>query len=395
MKQAHLLLAKRWVLRQADPDLYYKLKDSQRDYHSFFRDKLGYRLIVNPLLIKVEKIPGEHESWMGIAEFSSEMEYAMLCVVLMFLEDLEPEEQFVLAQIIDYVHRHYPKAGVIDWTLYAHRKAMMRVLRFCVDEWLFKITDGNDSGFMRSQDSVEVLYENTGASKYFMRRFNFEIGQLKTADDFKDIEWSSDDKDRGIIRRHRVYRRLTLSPIVYWFDKDDQDYLYIKNQRGVLQHDFEQFLDADLQIHKNGAQIIFEDDYNNSFNIPNRRNITDIVLQFAKLLTNQIKAGTIACDQRDIAALSIVQWETQLRQFQSAYQRGWSKLYRTMSFKALAKEIEAEMIKYGMIMRHNNGREIMILSLVGKFHGDYPDDYKQKISEVLDDAGNADDAVEN
>lgn len=36
------------------------------------------------------------ENWMGILEFHHKIEYVFFCIVLMFLEEKEAEEQFVL-----------------------------------------------------------------------------------------------------------------------------------------------------------------------------------------------------------------------------------------------------------------------------------------------------------
>ena len=54
---------------------------------------------------------------MGIREFASQEEYAFFCVLLMFLEDREPDEQFILSQLTDYVAANLP-GGAPDWTSY-------------------------------------------------------------------------------------------------------------------------------------------------------------------------------------------------------------------------------------------------------------------------------------
>lgn len=55
MREVHTLLSQRWILRQEDPDTYFRLKDHYHEYNNFFKQKLGYNIIVNPLLIKAEK----------------------------------------------------------------------------------------------------------------------------------------------------------------------------------------------------------------------------------------------------------------------------------------------------------------------------------------------------
>lgn len=51
--------------------------------------------------------------------------------------------------------------------MYTHRRRLIKVLRYAVTEGILRITDGNDEAFMDDM-AGEVLYENTGASRYFM-----------------------------------------------------------------------------------------------------------------------------------------------------------------------------------------------------------------------------------
>ncbi len=66
------------------------------------------------------------------------------------------------------------------------------------------MTDGNDESFMEDQ-SGQVLYENTGASRYFMKNFSMDIMSYSEPEDFLESEWFGVDEERGIARRHRVY----------------------------------------------------------------------------------------------------------------------------------------------------------------------------------------------
>ena len=51
----------------------------------------------------MEKIPVVPEKFMGIEVFDSKEEYAYLCVLLMFLEDKDAGEQFILSQLTEYM----------------------------------------------------------------------------------------------------------------------------------------------------------------------------------------------------------------------------------------------------------------------------------------------------
>ena len=173
MNALEILLNQRWVVKSTERDLYYKIKDQMGSVKKFISEKLGYQIIINPNLIKLEKIPGKPEPWMGIKAFTNLIEYGFLCMVLMFLEDKEAEEQFVLSQLTEFIQSNYNEEK-IDWTRYAYRRQLIKVLKFCVENDILKIDDGNEEGFA-GDVSEEVLYENTGISKYLMRNFSRDI----------------------------------------------------------------------------------------------------------------------------------------------------------------------------------------------------------------------------
>ena len=97
MRTLELLLNRRWILKSRERELYYQVKEelSSGEEKKFLMEKLGYQVVVNPYMIKVEKMPAVPENWMGILEFKEPIEYVFFCLVLMFLEDKEAEEQFV------------------------------------------------------------------------------------------------------------------------------------------------------------------------------------------------------------------------------------------------------------------------------------------------------------
>jgi len=374
MEIVHELLTRRFILRKESPELYFKVKDRLPEFKEFFREKLGYQLIVNPVLIKVEKLPGKEQVWMGIQAFDSPVVYGVFTLVLMYLEELTAEEQFVLSQVTDYIQQQCPENFKIDWTLFRHRQALIKAMRFCVEEGLILLSDGDDSGFTSNLEEVAVLYENTGASKYFMRRFSVDINRLDLSSDLESFEWQGEERDRGLMRRHRVYRRLVMEPVVYDTGKDDQDYLYIKNQRSVIAHDLDKYLNAQLHLHLNGAIVLLSENIHHSECLPNRKNISDIVLQFC----SQLRLLMINNEDEDINdTISIVQWDHALIKLKDCYGLGWSKKYREMGLKALRDEILYEMVAFGLVRPLKTGKEIRLLPAIGKMIGDYPKDYKE------------------
>ncbi|GAU77734.1 TIGR02678 family protein [Fusibacter sp. 3D3] len=382
MEEIRELLNQRWVLKKNNPDLYFKIKDHLKEFQEFFKDKLGYAIMINPLMVKVEKLSGKSQSWMGIESFDMPKAYVFLCYVLMFLEDKEPEEQFVLSQLTDYIKSQPTESGLIDWTVYRDRRSLIKVLDFCKEESIILMSDGDDSGFAGSESSVEVLYENTGASKYFMRRFPFDITPMTSLKELEALDWQSDDGERGIVRRYRVYRRLVLEPIVYQQGAEDQDYLYIKNMRSTLTYDFERYLGVDFHLHKNGAMLIFPDSNGIIDALPNRRNLSDVVLQVCFEIREAVREERFERLSTDKIHLSQVKWDMFIQEVRTKYHAGWTKKYRELAPKALREEIDAFMSGFGMIEIQKMHKEVWILPAAAKMVGSYPADYWLKKEDI-------------
>ena len=64
------LLENYLILKERDKDLYYDVKDNIDKYKSFIYDNLAYDIIIKDDFIKLEKIPSEPKSFMGIPRFT-------------------------------------------------------------------------------------------------------------------------------------------------------------------------------------------------------------------------------------------------------------------------------------------------------------------------------------
>ncbi len=248
MNTLEILLSRRWVLKSRDKELYYQVKDQLGEVKKFLMEKMGYQVIVNPYLVKVEKIPAKAECWMGIQEFTEPVEYAFFCLILMFLENKEAEEQFVLSELTEYVQGQYQEEQ-IDWTVYRFRRHLIKVMKYCVSVGILEVDDGSEEGFARDY-SGEVLYQNTGVSRFFMRNFTQNIMDYSSHRDFLKGEWIDVDEDRGIVRRQRVYRSLLMSMGLYRTEENEEDFAYVRNYRNMIQGDLEERLSCELQVYR-------------------------------------------------------------------------------------------------------------------------------------------------
>ena len=131
-------------------------------------------------------------------------------MILMFLEEKEAMEQFVLSELTEYIQGQYQEEQ-IDWTVYQYRRHLIKVLKYCVNSGILDVDDGSEENFAKD-GSNEVLYENTGASRYFMRNFTQDIMGYTKPEDFQKEEWIDVDEDRGIVRLRPGQLRQLLSP---------------------------------------------------------------------------------------------------------------------------------------------------------------------------------------
>lgn len=382
MRELIYLLENKWVIREKDKDLYYNVKDKLKEFKDFIKEKLGYQLIVTSDFIKLEKVPNKAESWMKIESFDSNIQYALLCIVLMFLEDKEKGEQFVLSQLTDYIQTQWmDKENPIDWTKYDLRKKFIKVLKYCSDINIIRTNDGSEMFFADSLEA-EVLYENVGMSKYLVNRFWDDISDFKSYKDFENNEYNKFDEDKGIVRKNRVYRSLVMSPVVYKYDGYENDLVYIKNYRSMLENDMSKYIDAELHIHKNSAMIILPNgSYKDVF--PNNRNISDIILQVCYLIRQDFHEYINNTDVDVENPLIDGKIDIPKEQFENIiikcadlYGHGWSKNFREMSTSKLIEEITFEMKDFQMIYVDKINDRIIILPLAGKFIGKYPKEYK-------------------
>ena len=373
ISELELLLNRRWILKSADKELYYRVRDSLREVRKFSSEKLGCNIVENPLLVKMEKIPAVPERFMGIQEFSSKQEYAYLCVLLMFLEDKDAQEQFILSQLTEYIASNMPSEPV-DWTLYTNRRYLIKVLRYAVKQGMIAVTDGSDDDFM-DDAAGEVLYENTGASRYFMRNFSRDIMTFSRPGEFSKSEWLEIDEDRGIARRQRVYKRLIFAPGMYRTDGSHEDFEYLKNQGNNLRNVLENMFDCRVHIHKGSAFLISGDGCRMGETFPGNNVISDILLMCCGAIRQRVEEGLWTLSADDTCVVDIVEFDDMLSEVRKNYRSGFTKNYREMPEGEFVKNVTEELERWMFIRKNENTHQVMIYPAAGKIQGSYPDDY--------------------
>ena len=375
------LLENYWFVKDMNQDNYNMIKQDLTDeLQDFIKNKLGYRLISNPYLIKMEKIPGVPQEFMGIQEFETKLEYVFLCLILIYLEERTRGEQFILSGLIDYIQNLVVEIDMndikIDFTIYSQRKSMVKVLKYIKEIGFIKIYDGDENKFAENIEN-DVLYEVTGISKYFMRNFSSNITDCNLYTDIYEKEQLGLEQDKGKERRQRVYRRLFTENVVYKEFENDQDYNYIRQYRNVINQDVDKMLDSTLEVHKNGAYILLTDEKNFKNTFPENSGISDVVLFVNTEIRGKMETKEYQKDINDLIHISEIQLTKLIREVREKYSKGFSKEYREMAENKVVSEVVKYMKEYDMIRENKSLKEYIIMPICFKIIGKYPKDFEK------------------
>ncbi|BAQ10198.1 hypothetical protein OXB_1727 [Bacillus sp. OxB-1] len=371
-----LLFERFWILRAEDPASYQLIREREKVLKRYIDDKFGYDLIIHQHFIKLEKIPVEPKSWMGIQAFTMPLDYAIFCCALAFSENRAVDEQFLLSDLCGDIKELYPGGLPLDWTNYNHRKSLVRVVRQLEMLSLIRAVEGEVEQFALDVEQ-EVLYEVTVYARYFMRAYPKDIFEFTS---IEEMLASEEERHTDDLRRKRVYRKLFLSPAVFRVGEEDSDFAYIRNFRNRLRDDIETHSHFRLELFKNMGLLIMDEKKQEMTLFPDQKAISDLALQFSALLRNQM--DTYPADAFGRIQISAFAMEHLVEQLQAEYGTGWSSHYRKNSVKATTEELIDLLLSWEMIEVEPETNDYLITPLAGRLAGVYPSDFKLKGEEV-------------
>ncbi|MBO2945206.1 TIGR02678 family protein [Paenibacillus sp. F411] len=372
-----LLFEQFWVLRDEEPAAYRLIRDRELKLKRYLQDKFGLDLILHQHFAKLEKIPVEPQGWMGIQAFQEPMDYAIFCCALAYTEQKGVDEQFLLSDLTETIQELYRSEIPLDWTLYQHRRSLVRALKQVAELRLIKTIDGSLELFQQSEEE-EVLYEVTVYSRYFMRSYPDDLFKFKTIEALQEQEWARHQED---YRRKRVYRRLMMTPFMYRKSEDDPDFAYIRNFRNRLREDFEQHTPFRLEVFKNAAMLTLPDAKKRYTLFPDTSGLADAVLHVSAVIREQ--QGSLSVSEFGELRLPIARFQTIIKEAKELYGHGWAKKYRDLSLEALSNEIIAVWEAWDMASLQGDEPDMLtILPGAARMIAFYPKDYEQEGAEV-------------
>ena len=375
MEAVRALVEKCWIDKKKDRELYAKVRRELSGCQKFFREQLGWSLINNERILKAEKIPARAKSYMGITEFSEIRDYCMFCGILIFLEDKEDQEQFLLSELVDMLELQLKDVVPVDWTMFTHRKSLVRVLQFCEETGLIEVYEGKSEGLGSSMEQ-EVLYENTGLSRYMAVNFSYGVSDFHSWKDFEREPADGDRTDRGHYRINRVYRQLVAAPAIYWDRADDPDGVYLKNQRQWIQKKMNEYLGGQLHIHKNAAFFVMEEEDCFGERHPREAMLSELVLLFCGEIRERLETGIWERRPDERIEIEKEEFQRALSECRERFSGAWSKEYREMDEEKLFQAVSSYM--EGWMMLEEWEGKILLCPAAGKSVGEYPVDFQGK-----------------
>ncbi len=373
MNEIRTLMEKFWICRDSDKETFYKVKRDIPNFQRFVREQLGWKLIHTEKLLKLEKRPAHAEAFMGINEFTDIRDYCILCVVLMYLEDAEDGKQFLLSELIDYVETQLKNYMPVDWTSFTQRKSLVRVLQYMERLQMLRVYEGKSESFTQ-EAGQEVLYENTGYSKYFASSFTTDISDYKSWEDFEKTDFEEVQENRGAMRIHRVYRQLAVCPALYWNRADDADALYLKNQRQWVGRYLQDNMGGHLNIYRNAAFFTLDTDDCYGMVHPRDAQIAESILLICAVIQERIKDGRMELQENECITMTKQAFEELVIDCRQQWKDAWSKEYREMERDRFIEAI-LKYMKDWMIVRCEDDR-VIVLPGAGRLTGQYPADYR-------------------
>ena len=373
MNEVRTLFENFWISKSSDKDTYYKVKRDIPNFQKFIREQLGWKLIHTETLLKLEKRPAHAEPFMGITEFKELRDYAILCVVLMYLEDKDEQEQFLLSELISFAETQLQRYMDVDWTSFTQRKSLVRVLQYMERLQMLRVYEGNSEAFGMEMGQ-EVLYENTGYSKYFTSSFTTDISGYESFRDFEKTDFEEVQENRGSRRINRVYRQLAVCPALYWNSAEDADALYLKNQRQWVGRYLRENMGGNLDIYRNAAFLTLDADDCYGTIHPRDAQISESVLIVCSEIQRQLAEGKLKLQEDECIAMTKQVFSRIIINCRNKWKNAWSKEYCEMDEDRLVETVLRYMTDWMMVRSEEDW--IIVLPAVGRLTGQYPSDYK-------------------
>ena len=362
------LLNNYWCVKEINQKEYFKIKNNLDYYKDFFQNKLGSKLIVNDRFIKLEKIPAIAKNYMGLNNFTTPLEYTILFIILLYLEDKPKLEPFILSNLIDFITTTATSLeldNIPNWNIFHHRKCLVNVINHLKELYIIKVVE--EQNIFSEDIKAEALYETTGLSNYYVREFKNNILEYTDLNDYITDEFTNQDDKIGEVRRYRVYRHLLYSLVSYNEDLSESEIDYLRKFKTNIQNEINKYLNASLDLTKNMAVLLYELDTKEKEYFPNSKAISDIVLLVNYKILENVDNNVLTLNQDETITISLELLTRIIKDTRLEYLKYFSKYYQELTISNFVLEVINYMQEYDFIRKSEEFYKIypMVTKLKG------------------------------
>lgn len=368
----HALLNRPWVAKEEDSDLYFTIKDHYEELRDWLMDKAGFPLIVTRTIAKLDKTPVKAYPWMGFAEFREKRDYIFFTYGLWYLEGKTELDQFLLSDIVEEIREQMVSEGIdADWRNYYDRLAMARALKKLRSFGVLYSVDGDESHW--AQDAGRnALYECSPNARYVLRRFPRDLAGCSQLEDLEDpIPYANTQDGQSMRRRHRVYRRLLLEPVVADRQWDEEDLNYVLWQRRAIIDQLEKMFGWVGRRYREGLLFFHPELTGESELFPTLSAASDLALLAAgevrKLLADE---SGLHAEDNGLVRLMRAELESIFYKLQVRYKEFWSKELREFSSQELAELCMKHLVEWGLGEQEGEA-SLLVSPVLGRWQAEY------------------------
>lgn len=382
MDEFRLLLNRFWVRRDEDLELFYQVRRKLPALRRALREQFGWEIVSTEKVIRLVKQPAKAAPAFGIRSFTSVSDYCLLCGLLLVLEDQDDGQRFLLSELTQALQAHLkPYCPDLSWERYQHRTSLVRVLQYAEQTGLVRSCEGESDGFKEHREQ-EVLYENTGLSRFFSVNFHRDISGFQSVRDFEQPE-DGPDQERGVFRTYRVFRQLALGPAAYWDEPSDAVYAYIKNMRGTVQRVLDETIGGKLQVYHNGAFFLPDEGAPCGDLFPRDQMLSDVLLLLFERLSEKIALSAYPHGPDDRVHLPLEAFSRELDACRREYRAQWGKTFAEKELSALVQDVLNELAYWDFA--EERGGVVTLNPAIALWHGIYPNNRRSGHARTLAD----------
>ena len=326
-KAVRLLLRQPFVTEERpDPEAFALIRRHQAELRAWFRDQLGYRLVVDHEQARLfkrrppEALPRPVTTRYGRA--FDRRRYSLLCLVLAALERSEVQTILsVLAEEVKLLAAAVDGVTPLDLGRSAERRCFVDAVRYLVALGILRETDGDDTAFVRG-GAGDVLYDVDSRRLARMLASPVPPSLAAGPDVLAEETYPPTEDGKNLRIRHRLMRRLVEEPVLYFDDLAEDERAYLSWQRAYLIRGVEEWTGLSVEVRREGLAAIDADGRLSDVAFPSTSNVAHAALLFADELAHRLRAA-------DGAGLHAVP-QGELRSFADRMfaSRRWAKTYR-------------------------------------------------------------------